>query len=85
MTKSVMLRMVLTTIFVAFQVASLFSQETPSSFTTHKVKKGETLFGLSQQYNISIGQIFEYNPAIEKVGLKKRMRLRIPIYEKVRR
>ena len=83
MVRSVMVRMVLATIFVAFQAAPLFSQETPSSFTTHKVKRGETLSDLSEQYNISIGQIFEYNPAIEKMGLKKRMRLRIPIYEKI--
>jgi len=83
MFKSVILRMVLVAILVTFQAVPLFSQETPSSFTTHKVKRGETLYDLSQKYNISIVQILEYNPSIEKVGLKKRMRLRIPVYEKI--
>ena len=83
MFKSVILRMVLVAILVTFQAVPLFSQETPSSFTTHKVKRGESLYDLSQKYNISIVQILEYNPSIEKVGLKKRMRLRIPVYEKI--
>ena len=54
----------------------------PTGFVTHKVKKKETLYGLSQQYNVTIEQIEEYNPAIVRVGLKRRMSLRIPVYAK---
>ena len=48
-------------------------------FVEHKVKKKETLYGLARQYNVTIEQIKEYNPLIDKIGLKK-MQLQIPVY-----
>lgn len=56
------------------------AQDAPEGFVTHKVKKKETLYGLARQYNISIDQIKEFNPLIEKIGLKKKMILQIPVY-----
>lgn len=53
----------------------------PDRFITHKVKKKETLLGLAQQYEISIEQINVYNPTLERVGLKRKMILRIPVFE----
>ena len=62
-----------------------YSQDdlTPEKFIIHKVKKGDNLFKLSKKYNISESQIKNYNPRISKRGLRKRMRLRIPIYLKI--
>lgn len=39
------------------------------AFQKHLVKKGETLFGLSKQYNISIPDIKKYNPILDRRGL----------------
>ncbi len=61
-------------------VVAAYGQNTPERFLSHKVKKKETLYGLARKYNISIDQIKEYNPLIKKIGLKKRMQLKIPVY-----
>ena len=58
-----------------------FSQSTPDRFIVHKVKKKETLYSLSKIYNISIETIKEYNPLIDKIGLKRKMKLQIPIFK----
>jgi LysM repeat protein len=55
--------------------------QTPDSFTTHKVKRGETIELLIDQYKITKTQLLEYNPSLEKFGLRKRMNLRIPVYQ----
>ena len=39
------------------------------------------MLGLAQQYEISIEQIKVYNPTLERVGLKRKMMLRIPVFE----
>jgi len=53
----------------------------PSRFITHKVKKKETLYSLSQKYEVTVDQIEAYNPALIRSGLKRKMTLRIPVYE----
>lgn len=67
-------------IFGFFLALQLQGQEAPLRFVQHKVKKKETLYGLARQYNVSIEQIKEFNPLIEKIGLKKKMQLQIPVY-----
>lgn len=67
-------------IFSFLFVLTAYGQNTPERFLTHKVKKKETLYGLARKYNVSIDQIKEYNPLIEKIGLKKRMQIKIPVY-----
>ena len=67
-------------IFSFLFVVAAFGQNTPERFLTHKVKKKETLYGLARKYNVSIDQIKEFNPLIEKIGLKKRMQIKIPVY-----
>lgn len=57
-----------------------YGQERPLRFVEHKVKKKETLYGLARKYNVTIEQIKEYNPLIDKIGLKKKMQLQIPVY-----
>ncbi|MDA8762760.1 LysM peptidoglycan-binding domain-containing protein [Flavobacteriaceae bacterium] len=63
----------------------LFStaQEMPVKFLSHKVKKKETVFGITRKYNITETQLYEYNPLLRKIGLRKRMTLRIPVYPMV--
>mgnify|MGYP001277702191 CR=1 FL=1 len=63
----------------------LFStaQEIPVKFLSHKVKKKETIFGITRKYNITETQLNDYNPLLKKIGLRKRMVLRIPIYPEV--
>ena len=67
-------------IFSFLFAVSAFGQNNPERFLTHKVKKKETLYGLARKYNVSIEQIKEFNPLIDKIGLKKRMQLKIPVY-----
>ncbi len=67
-------------IFSFLFVVSAFGQNNPERFLTHKVKKKETLYGLARKYSVSIEQIKEFNPLIDKIGLKKRMQLKIPVY-----
>jgi len=63
----------------------LFStaQEMPVKFLSHKVKKKETVFSITRKYNITETQLYEYNPLLKKIGLRKRMTLRIPVYPMV--
>ena len=72
--------------FWAFFVLSplvLHAQDSVESLRTHfiihKVRKGETVFGLSQRYNITEEQLLHHNPNA-KNGLKKRTKLKIPRY-----
>ncbi|HEY5592963.1 MAG TPA: LysM peptidoglycan-binding domain-containing protein [Paludibacter sp.] len=46
-------------------------------FKQHKVKKNQTLFAISNKYNISQEEIIKYNPEIEK-GLREGIVLQIP-------
>jgi LysM repeat protein len=59
------------------------AQEIPVKFLSHKVKKKETIFGITRKYNVTAEQLNEYNPLLKKVGLRKRMMLRIPVYPKI--
>ena len=65
-----------------FITLSVVAQVEPNSFKNHKVKKKETLYGLARKYDIQIEQIYQYNPLIKKIGLKKSMILQIPVYSK---
>lgn len=48
-------------------------------FETHRVKRKETLFSLSQQYNVSIDDIKRFNKHLYSAELRKGERIRIPI------
>ncbi|MFD2585781.1 LysM peptidoglycan-binding domain-containing protein [Croceitalea marina] len=58
-------------------------QEVPISYKKHKVKKRETMFGLTQLYGVSEEQIKKYNPTLYAEQLKKGMVLQIPQYPEV--
>ena len=42
--------------------------------------KGESLITIIEKYAISESQLLEYNPLVGRVGVKRRMTLRIPVY-----
>lgn len=70
---------------IVFSIVFFFStllcgQVEPERFIAHKVKKKETLYGLARKYNITVDQIKSFNPLIDKIGLKKKMQLQIPVY-----
>lgn len=58
-------------------------QEEPIGFTSHKVRRKETLFGISQRYHITENDIKKYNRALYSSLLKKGMKLKIPKYRRV--
>lgn len=39
--------------------------ENPDAFQKHEVKKGETLYGLSRRYEVSIPELKKYNPVLD--------------------
>ncbi|MBP5456946.1 MAG: LysM peptidoglycan-binding domain-containing protein [Paludibacteraceae bacterium] len=51
--------------------------ETKPGFTSHEVKAGETLFSISQRYNVSVDEITRLNPSV-KSGLQNGQTLIIP-------
>lgn len=58
-------------------------QEEPYAFTSHKVKRKETLYSISKRYNITEDDIKKYNRDLYATQLKKKMVLRIPKYRRM--
>jgi LysM repeat protein len=59
-------------------------QEEPIGFTSHNVRKRETLYGIAQRYHIKEEDIKRYNRDLYSGQLKKKMVLRIPKYRRVK-
>ena len=55
-------------LFMFFGLLILQAQQAPERFISHKVKKKETIFGITREYNITKEQLNEYNPLLEKIG-----------------
>ena len=62
---------------------NLSLSQVPQDFLIHRVKKDETLTQIIDFYGISEIQLNEYNPSLNKLGIKKRMLLRIPVYQNI--
>ncbi|WKB81656.1 LysM peptidoglycan-binding domain-containing protein [Cellulophaga lytica] len=62
---------------------SVSYEDTPYKFTNYKVKKRETLYGISKQFKVSQDQIKKYNTILYSDDVKKGMILRIPHFKKV--
>jgi len=52
-------------------------------YETHKVKKKETLYSISKEYNIEISDIKEHNRQLYSENLKKGDKIRIPRYKTI--
>jgi LysM repeat protein len=48
-----------------------------NGYLVHKVKRRETLFGISQEYGVQVNDLLELNPSLND-GLKKNQEIRIP-------
>ena len=70
--------LVFTALFLTIGIVS--AQESESIRGLHKVKKKETIFGISRMYDISIDELINANPEMKAPGfeLKKGTILRIP-------
>ena len=64
---------------MCFALTKNFAQ-IPKSFLSHRVKKDETLDQIIKKYEIKESQLLEYNPFLKKTGIKKKLILRIPVY-----
>lgn len=58
------------------------TEQEPISFTSHRVRKKETLYGIAKRFNISEEDIKKYNPELYSAQLKKKMTLKIPQYRR---
>lgn len=65
---------------LAFTVSSVSAQQTSTIRGQHKVKKKETIFGISREYGLTIEELIKANPEMNEPGyeLKKGMILNIP-------
>ncbi len=54
-------------------------QEENAKFETHRVKRKETLFSLSQEYNVEIEDIRRFNKHLYSEELRRGERIRIPV------
>ena len=59
-------------------------QEEPTGFTSHRVRKKETLYSIAKRFSITEEDIKKYNPKLYSSQLKKKMTLKIPKYRRVR-
>lgn len=62
------------------EVENREEQDKPLDFSRHRVRKRETLFGLTQRYDITEEQLKRYNRQLYSEPLKKGMVLQIPRY-----
>ncbi len=55
----------------------------PIGFSTHRVGRKETLYGIAQRYHVSEDEIKRYNKELYSKQLKRKMVLKIPKYKTV--
>lgn len=53
-------------------------------YTSHKVKRKETVYGIAQLYNISVDELKKHNTRLYSENLRKGDKLQIPEYSKVK-
>ncbi len=58
-------------------------ERTPLRFRTHRVRKRETIYGISRRYEVSVDDIKRYNTELYSASLKKGMRLEIPVFPEI--
>lgn len=60
------------------------TSQKPIGFTSHRVRKRETLYGIAKRFNITEEDIKKYNPELYSSQLRKKMTLKIPQYRRTR-
>jgi LysM repeat protein len=62
---------------------TIFSQNIVSDTIFHEVDRKETLFSISQKYNINVNDILELNPKLKNSRLRRRSTILIPVYNSI--
>ena len=68
-------------IFLLITLQPIFSQNIVTDTIVHEVERKETLFSISQKYNININDILELNPQLRDSRLKRKSKILIPVIE----
>ncbi len=55
------------------------TEQSDGNFLIHEVQKKNTLYSIAKEYELEISEILAVNPEVEESGLKKGMKLKIPI------
>ncbi len=63
---------------------TIFSQNIVSDTIFHEVKRKETLFSISQKYDVSVNDILEFNPKLRNSRLRRRSTILIPVFNSVK-
>ena len=59
---------------------TIFSQNIVSDTIFHQLDRKETLFSISQKYNINVNDILELNPKLKNSRLRRRSTILIPVF-----
>ena len=61
----------------------IFSQNIVSDTISHSVERKETLFSISQKYDINVNDILELNPHLRNSRLRRRSTILIPVFSSI--
>ena len=70
-------------IIFLFVTQTIFTQNIVSDTIFHEVERRETLFSISQKYDINVNDILELNPQLRNSRLKRRSTILIPVFESI--
>ena len=62
---------------------TIFSQNILSDTISHEVERRETLFSISQKYNINVNDILELNPELRNSRLRRKSTILIPVFDTI--
>ncbi|MDT7827566.1 LysM peptidoglycan-binding domain-containing protein [Pricia sp. S334] len=62
----------------------VIKSDEPIGFTSHRVRKRETLYGIAQRFRVSENEIKKYNPELYSSQLERNMTLKIPQYRRTK-
>jgi len=70
-------------LILLFITQTIFSQNILSDTISHEVERRETLFSISQKYNINVNDILELNPELRNSRLRRKSTILIPVFDTI--
>ena len=70
-------------LILLFITQTIFSQNIVSDTISHEVERRETLFSISQKYNINVNDILELNPELRNSRLRRKSTILIPVFDTI--
>lgn len=70
-------------LILLFITQTIFSQNILSDTIYHEVERRETLFSISQKYNINVNDILELNPELRNSRLRRKSTILIPVFDTI--